>query len=343
MEKERLDALLLTDPPHVRFFSGFKGSTALLFITRRSALLITDGRYCGESRSVQHVAVHIAKRSLFEALGKKVHLPPGSVVGIHERHASFADVQAMKFHLPGMKVRTAAKLIGSVTSVRSRRDLASQSTAVKLSEFVFGEILDMLRPGVREDEIAAEITYLHRRFGAERDAFEPIVASGPRSTLPHACPRGRKLRRGDLVVIDFGCVVGGFTSDIARTVSIGRPSRRVREMYDAVLEAQSRAIEAVADGVPGKEVDRAARDLLTSRGYGREFIHAAGHGLGIEVHEPPRISPRSNDILARGNVIAIEPGVYLPRVGGIRLEDDLIVTRSGAALLTRLPREMIIV
>jgi len=216
---------------------------------------------------------------------------------------------------------------------------------MRLAAILAGEalqgVLKLLRPGVRESEIAAEIEYQMRRRGASGPSFASIVAFGERSALPHARPTGRKLRKNELVVLDLGAILGHYCSDITRTVFVGRAPARVRKWYKAVLEAQDAAIEAVRAGVECGEVDAAARRVLKNYGLDRRFVHSTGHGLGLEVHEDPLVARGQKRPLSAGNVITIEPGVYMPGVGGIRIEDDVAVHENSTEVLTRVPREFI--
>jgi Xaa-Pro aminopeptidase len=207
---------------------------------------------------------------------------------------------------------------------------------------VFGKIKRLIRPGVTELDIAAEISYLHRQLGGERDAFEPIVASGRRSALPHARATGKRIKHGDLVILDFGCSVNGYHSDITRTMVVGRASGEARRMHAAVLSASDEAIKSARAGMPAKELDRVARKEITGAGMAKYFVHALGHGLGIQVHERPRISALSKDILKAGNVVTIEPGVYIPSVGGVRIEDDVLITKSGCEVLSHTSKELFV-
>jgi Xaa-Pro aminopeptidase len=195
---------------------------------------------------------------------------------------------------------------------------------------------------LKEVDIAAEITYRQRRAGAERDAFEPIVASGPRGALPHAHPTTRKIRSGDLLTLDFGCTVDGYSSDITRTVGIGAVRAPLRRLYAAVLEAQVAAVAAARPGITGRELDAVARGVLEGRGYGRYFRHGLGHGLGLVLHERPRLSPLSREVLRPGMVLTIEPGAYIPDAGGVRIEDDILLDDEGCTVLTTLPKELVL-
>ena len=201
----------------------------------------------------------------------------------------------------------------------------------------------MIRPGVRECDIAAEISYWHRKYGAECDAFDPIVASGERGAMPHARASEKIIRSGEMVVLDFGCRYRGYNSDITRTIAVGNPSAEMKKVYRIVLDAQKKAIEAVKSGVPARSIDAIARKHIQQNGYGRYFIHSLGHGLGIHVHDPLRVSAISATVLESGNVVTIEPGIYIPGRGGVRIEDDIVVRESGCDILTTSSKELIIV
>jgi Xaa-Pro aminopeptidase len=231
-----------------------------------------------------------------------------------------------------------------VEALRARKDLqeiAQMREAALLAGGILEGALKLLKPGVQELEVAAEIDYQMRRRGASGPAFESIVAFGERSAHPHAHPTAKRLRKNELVVLDLGAILGHYCSDITRTVLLGRASRRIRRWHKAVQEAQSAAIGAAQAGATCGDVDAAARRVLAGEGLDRYFVHSTGHGLGLEVHEDPRVAKGQTQILQPGNVITVEPGIYLPGIGGIRIEDDVAVHAEGTEVLTRVPRELI--
>jgi Xaa-Pro aminopeptidase len=342
IRERNLDALLVTSLPNIRYLTGFAGSNALLLVLPRTAVFITDQRYRQQSREqVRGARRIIAKASLLEALKEHRLLRRGRV-GFEAEHLPYASYRALRRLLPAVTLRPQHGLVEHVALRKDATELALLELAVRVTEQTFVQVLPKLRVGVRELDIAAEITYLHRRLGAEGDAFEPIVASGERGSLPHARPSVRKFRSGDMVTLDFGCTVGGYCADLTRTVAIGRASRRARQAYQAVRDAQEAAIAAMRPGMPAKELDRVARSQLARAGLGRYFSHSLGHGIGLRIHEGPRLAPRSRDFLETGNVVTIEPGVYLPGEFGIRIEDDLLVTEDGCRLLTSVPKELLV-
>ncbi len=344
MRNHRLDALLVSSLNHIRFLSGFSGSHALLVLRRNAAFFVTDGRYLLQSRAeVRHCRRVIAKSSLLEEVAGQRMLLRAKRVGVETGSMTVAQYRNLRKLFRGSTFVPADEIVDDIATVKDAEEVANIRRAAAISDAVFMEILDVIRPGVKERDIAAEISYRQKRRGGERDAFEPIVASGERGALPHAGATARKLRTGDMVTLDFGCSHHGYHSDLTRTVFVGRASRRNRELYGVVLGAQLEAIRAARGGMLAKDLDRVARMYIAGQGYGRFFPHSLGHGLGLEVHERPRISARSTDRLAAGNVITIEPGVYIGGVGGVRIEDDVLVTTNGCEVLTTAPKELMIV
>src|SRR3989338_3345001 len=338
----RLQALVVAHLPQIRYLTGFTGSNALYCITKNASWLLTDGRYAEQVKDeVRGARAVIVKGRLFDACAQLIRLPRNARIGYDPASVSVAGFSQWKEALPGRRWIALDGIVEAGMAVKDELEVAVLREAIAISEKVFREILRILRPGVRESDVAAEITYRHRLLGAEADAFEPIVASGVRGALPHGRASDKKIRSGELVTIDFGCRVRGYHSDITRTVAVGRPSYRLRAMYDAVLDAQTVAIDAVRAGVRGSDVDAAARRALRSHSLLRYFRHSLGHGLGLEVHEWPRLSPLSKDDLQTGNVVTVEPGVYVPGVGGVRIEDDVLVRPNGGLVLTALPKKLI--
>ena len=200
-----------------------------------------------------------------------------------------------------------------------------------------------MKPGISELDVSAEISYLHKKHGAEKDSFDPIVVSGPRSSLPHGRPSSKKIKRGELITLDFGCFYNGYCSDLTRTVAVGKLSGETRKVYGIVLDAQLKAIDCAQSGVEAKDLDRIARSHIHSKGYGKYFGHGLGHGIGLQIHEFPRVSARSTHTLQTGNVITVEPGIYLPGKFGVRIEDDIVIRDGRCDVLTAAPKSLMIV
>jgi Xaa-Pro aminopeptidase len=343
MERRRLGALFVTHLPNVRYLSGFTGSNALLLVKARSAILFTDARYTEQAaQEVGRLRVEIARvGTLAHAVRATRALAGVAAVGFDAGRVPVSHLRAWKALFPGLRFRDASGCVDQLRAVKTRDEIDGIRRAAAVTEGVFAALLGMIRPGVSERDLAAEITYRHRLAGAERDAFEPIVGSGPRAALIHGQPSDRRIAQGDVLLLDFGCTVDGWCSDVTRTVAVGRIPKRLRNAHASVLRAHDAAIEAARPGLRGRELDAIARDVLRRDRLDTYFTHSLGHGLGLEVHELPRISMMSDDVLEAGMVATIEPGVYLPGLGGIRIEDDIAITSSGAEVLTSGPAELI--
>ena len=343
MVERRLSGLLVMHPANWYYLSGFSGEAGALLMLRRGPVLVTDGRFTAQARGeTSGIRVAAQKGSLTVSVGAWLETQRRSRIGFDASQLTVAQLRALRA-AAGRKIRWIAAS-GAVEALRARKEpqeIAQMRKAGVLAGEVLAAALKLLKPGVRELEIAAEIEYQMRQRGASGRAFETIVAFGERSAYPHARPTAKRLRKNELVVLDLGAILGHYCSDITRTVFVGRAPARIRRWYRAVQDAQSAAIAAVKAGVRCGDVDAAARQILTGHGLDRYFIHSTGHGLGLEVHEDPRVAQGQKQILVPGNVITIEPGVYIPGVGGIRIEDDVAVRADRTEVLTRVPRDLI--
>ena len=360
-----LDALILVHLPNVRYLTGFSGSAAIVVLTASELVLITDGRYTTTVETV--VAPHCPGLRLVRVdpnydvtLARIVTESGARVVGFESAHMTVKRFDWLRSAL-GAAGKQGGPVLQPiervVEAIRVVKDEAEQDTfrrAGALLDAVADGVLGAVRAGLRECDLAAEIDYRLRRGGFEKPSFDTIVASGPHSAMPHAQPGERVLAAGDLVVLDFGGVYDGYCVDLTRTVSVGEPSQEALRLHAAVAEAQLAGVEAVRPGVPVTDVDEAARGVLERHGLGTAFSHATGHGLGLEIHEEPRVGPRRADIpgvppagtdlvLEPGVVMTVEPGAYVPGLGGVRIEDDVLVTRDGVEWLTHVPRELRVV
>jgi len=344
MTSLRLQSLLVTELEHVRYLTGFSGSSGLCLITHTKQFFITDRRY--KSQAPQEIScfnIIIAKQNLFPLLAERKLVPTASRIGFESQYVSVADMASLKKLLPQRHFIPATSILENVTAVKGEKEIELIHSAASISDKVFKKLLTLVRPGVRECDIAAEISYWHRKYGAECDAFDPIVASGERGALPHARASEKKIRRGEMIVLDFGCRYHGYNSDITRTLAVGNPSAEMKKIYQIVLDAQRKAIEAVRSGMKARSIDAIARKHIRQNGYGRYFIHSLGHGLGIHVHDPLRVSAVSTAVLKTGNVVTIEPGIYILGLGGVRIEDDIVVRENSCDILTKSSKELIIV
>jgi len=343
LKEAHLDCLLVTSPANWYYLTGFTGESGALLVSPKGTALITDGRFTVQSHAeTSGVRVVFQKSGVFESVGQFLKGTALRQVGFDPGQLTVAQLvtlrKASRSRLRWVPTR------GRVEALRMRKD-ASELLQMRKAAIVAGEVaqaaIRLLKPGICEFEVAAEIEYQMRKKGASGPAFETIVAFGKRAALPHARPTAKRLRKNELVVLDLGVILGHYCSDITRTVFFGRASRRIRTWYQAVLEAQTAAIAAVTNGASCGEVDAAARQVLARYRLDRFFVHSTGHGLGLEVHEDPRVARGQKKRLEPGNVITIEPGVYAEGIGGIRIEDDVAVHADRTEVLTRIPRDLI--
>lgn len=334
-------AAVVTKPENCRYFSGFSGTAGLLIVTQKSARLLTDFRYT-EQAAAQAPDFEIV-RCDGEPLAQAAACLRADGTRAAVLEGDFCTQQQYAFlqgELPQCALQCAE--LDALRAVKDAAEIARVKRAVEISDAAFSHVLTVLRPGLREFEVAAELEYAMRKLGSERPAFETIVASGKRSSLPHGVATDKALEAGDFVTMDFGAVYQGYHSDITRTVVVGRASDAQRALYALVLKAQLAGIEAVRPGVSGKAADAAARAIIADAGYGHCFGHGLGHGVGLAIHEFPRLSPRSScGILEKNMLVTVEPGVYLPEEGGVRIEDTVLVAAGGAEVLTKSSKQLL--
>lgn len=347
LSESHCDRLLVTHLPNIQYLSGFTGSAGILLVETSSATLFTDSRYTFQAREElqgRGVRLQIASQGLLRAAGERLRAHKGrtSKVGFAPAQISVAQKQALD-SAAGKQVRwaQAGGLVERLRAIKDISEIQGMRTAAALISRVFRETVPQISPGMTELDLAAEIDYAMRKLGASGPSFETIVASGPRSAWAHARPTSKPLRKNELVVLDQGAILRGCCSDMTRTVFLGRAPERIRRMYDAVLEAQRAAKNSIRPGVTAAKVDAAARQALKKSGWGAYFTHSTGHGLGIEVHEMPRLGKGDDTPLEAGMVVTVEPGVYIRGLGGVRIEDDVLVTSNGAEDLTDAPREFL--
>lgn len=356
LETLSLDALIVTPSTNIRYLSNHAGTAGILVITRDALHLLVDFRYHEAVRELQASASACPGLRMWEVPASYEEALVGclaeigvTTVGFEAAHVTVARYEWWRETVAGrgldITLRSTERLVEQARMIKDASEIAILRDAAARLERVLPPVLAEVRPGVTERTIAAAIEASMREAGYERMAFDTIVASGPHSAMPHYRAGTRTLAAGDLLVLDFGGVLDGYCCDLTRTVSIGPPSREARRVYDAVRDAHAAAIAAVKPGVDTSAVDAAARDLLRERGLGEAFGHGTGHGLGLDVHEEPRIGKPRADVpplaLAAGMVFTIEPGAYLPGFGGVRIEDDVLVTESGCDLLTSFSRELL--
>jgi Xaa-Pro aminopeptidase len=338
LERHRLDALLVSRPADVAYLSGFEGAGLLLCIRTRQHL-ITDGRFETQApREAPDFHLVLTKSGYNEAIAKTIRRSRAKRVGFEADHLTVGQYEDIRSRVGGTRLVSTRQIVGALRQVKDAGEIAALRRSVAISDRAFRRIRRFVRPGRTERQISVELQRLLQAEGADRMAFEPIVASGPNAALPHAPITGRKVRDRDMVKLDFGAQRDGYCSDLTRMVFVGRPTPKQRRVYRAVLEAQRRAEGIVRPGVKAGEVDAAARDYLRSVGLADYFKHSLGHGVGRDVHEAPGLSSKSETELQAGMVMTIEPGVYIEGWGGVRMEDMVLVTNDGCEVLTQAPK-----
>src|ERR1700688_4401492 len=335
--------LLETHLPNIYYLCGFSGDSGALLVDSTSATLFTDGRFAIQAKEeTRGIRVHIHKGALLEAVGGHLRARKRQRVAVSPSHLTLAGWKALRKAAGGnLKWVAIDGLVESLRAVKDASEIDRLRDAARLGSQVMEEAIRLIRPGVTELDIAAEIGYRMRRKGASGESFDAIVAAGPRAALPHARPTARRIGKNELVVLDLGAILRHYCSDLTRTVYVGRAPSRVRCWYQAVLEAQTAARDMLKSGVTAGAVDGAARGVLQRAGLGRYFVHSTGHGIGLEIHEEPRLARGQKKLLETGNVVTVEPGVYIEGVGGIRIEDDALVTPRGTEILTTASREFL--
>jgi len=343
LRRRKLDYLVVTHGANWYYLTGFTGESGALVLGNMGTTLLTDGRFTTQAREETHgIKIETQHGPLYKALGEYLKRINAGATGFDAAALTVADWKTLRT-AAGAKWRgvEAGGIVERLRMTKDSGELAVMRRAAVLVGEVFESVLKLIKPGVRENEISAEIEYQMRKGGASGPSFETIVASGPRSALPHARPTAKRLRKNELVVLDLGVILGHYCSDMTRTVYLGRASQRVRGWYRAVQDARQAGVAAVKAGVTCGDVDAAARTVLKKHGLETWFVHSTGHGLGLEVHEEPRVARDQATRLAPGYVITIEPGVYVEGVGGIRIEDDVAVRTGGSEVLTRVKRDLI--
>jgi Xaa-Pro aminopeptidase len=353
LELNHLDALLVTHLPNVRYLCGFTGSSGALLLSPRGSIFFSDGRYRSQAAAeVEKARIAIRRTGPLQSaadwtaenhklLGRGAGV--SFTLGVEAEHLSADLTEQLRRSLPsGGKLRHTTMLVERIRALKDGEEIACLRAAVRLGSSLFDVARRTIAAGIRESQVAAELEYAARLGGAEGMSFPSIVASGKRSALPHGVASSAAISPRGFVVCDFGVILAGYCSDMTRTVHVGRPTVEARRVYEAVLEAQLAAIATARDGVSVREVDAAARKSLQKRGFGSYFTHSTGHGVGLEIHEAPRIAASQSETLRAGMVITIEPGVYIPGNFGVRIEDMIVVTEKGCEVLTTAPKELMI-
>ncbi len=341
IEKE-IDALLISNPFNRRYMTGFTGTAGLVLISSDDAVFITDFRYVEQAekeidgfRIVQHT------KTIIEEVAEQAKNMGLKTIGFEKDDMTYGHYELYRKQLEA-ELKPVSGIVEKLRMVKTEEELTVLKQAAKIADDAFAHICTFIKPGVTELEVSNELEMYMRSQGATSSSFSTIVASGLRGALPHGVATDKVIETGELVTLDFGALYNGYISDITRTVAVGQPSGKLREIYEVTLAAQKLALKEIKPGMTGIEADAIARDYIISKGYGDAFGHSTGHGIGLEVHEGPALSFRSETVLEPNMVVTVEPGIYLAEIGGVRIEDDIIITENGNERITHSPKELII-
>ncbi|MEK7818332.1 MAG: aminopeptidase P family protein [Bacteroidota bacterium] len=338
----KADAFVTTFQPHLRYLVNYTGSNGVCVITKEKVFFATDFRYeVPAKKEVVADKIKIHSNNLFEALSKNFKKKNLSFI-FDSKTLSVYNFKQIKKQFSPKNINHTFGLVEKISSVKEKEEIDSIKKAILISQNVFDDILKIIKPGITELDISAEISYRHKKYGASRDAFEPIVASGTNGAKPHAIATSKKIKNGEMITLDFGCFYNGYCSDLTRTIAIGKPNQKMLSIYNIVNEAQQLGIDSIENNISAKKIDKIVRDFISKKKFGKYFRHSLGHGIGLQVHELPTISFKSDEKLKVGNVFTIEPGIYLPNIGGVRIEDDVLMKENGIEVLTTTTKELII-
>ncbi len=347
IEELKADGLFVNYLPNIRYLTNFSGSSAAMIIFLDEIWFFTDDRYEEQVQTelypLPNLKIHITRDVWNYLIGKKL-LKNISSLAFEAEKLNYQEVINIRNIIRPVKFKPGESIVEPYTMPKSPEELEYIKKACSMSEEVFSLVIKNFKPGMTEKELAAEIVYQARKLGSEGEPFSTIVVSGKRSSMPHGSPSNKQIKNGEVVTVDFGCIVNGFCSDITRVFAVGKSTKEQRAIYDLLIKAKESAIEKIRPFVNGKLVDQAARSLIAKAGYGDYFQHSLGHGIGIMPHEMPLITFRKeNEIIPESCVLAIEPGVYIPKKYGLRIEDDVYVAKDNAKHLTKAPEELIVV
>ena len=334
LAEKKLDALLITSGYNRHYMTNFTGTAGIAIVSKDDAVFITDFRYMEQAneqvkdfRIVQHV------KTIIEEVAAQVDRMAIKKLGFEKEDLTYGMYELYKINVKAELVPSAG-LVEKLRIIKTPEELEVLRQAAKIADDAFTHICGYIKPGMTELQVANELEFFMRKQGAASSSFDTIVASGVRGALPHGVASDKKIQSGELVTMDYGALYNGYISDITRTVAVGEPSEQMREIYEITLAAQELAVEGFKPGLTGAEADAIARDYIASKGYGEAFGHSTGHGIGLEVHEAPGLSSRSEVVLEPNMTVTAEPGIYLPGIGGVRIEDDLVITENGCERLT---------
>lgn len=342
LQERGLDAMLITSGVNRRYLSGFTGSSGYVLVTGEQAYLLTDFRYMTQAADQAYPGVSVVEHGIKFIETVRDLLPSGANkprLGFEQNLVSYGAYVSYAEALPNAELVPVSGAVEDLRMFKDESELAVMQRAADLADNTYRHILGIVKPGMTERDVDLEMEFYMRSHGATSSSFDTIVASGERSAMPHGVASGKVIETGDFITFDFGALLDGYCSDLTRTIAVGTPDPKLKTIYDIVLEAQLYALDNIKPGMTGRECDALARDIIARHGYGEQFGHSLGHGLGMEVHESPRLSKLSDDVLQPGMVVTVEPGIYVPGLGGVRIEDDVVVTANGVERLTKSSKE----
>lgn len=342
MQTEKIDGLLITSSSNLRYMTHFTGTAGFALVTLTDAIFITDFRYteqAGEQAKAYEIIEH--KGNVLDEIATQIKQRQIQRLGFEQEHVTYYTYEQFKEKFACELIPT-SNMIEKLRLIKDEDEIQILQAAAKIADDAFEHILTYIKPGVIERDVANELEFYMRKRGATSSSFDIIVASGVRSALPHGVASDKAIAEGDVVTLDFGAYYNGYCSDLTRTITVGEPTDKLKEIYHIVLEAQKLALEKIKPGMSGKEADGITRNYIREHGYGEYFGHSTGHGIGLDIHEGPTLSMRSTQLLEEGMVVTVEPGIYLSGLGGVRIEDDIVLTEKGNKRLTYAPKELII-
>ncbi|WP_028399160.1 Xaa-Pro dipeptidase [Ectobacillus panaciterrae] len=341
-ETAGIDGLLITSGYNRTYMTNFTGTAGVVLISKDKAVFITDFRYVEQAQK-QAVGYEIIQHTgpIAEEVASQVKALHIAKLGFEQDALTYGEFKVYEEKVETEFVPTSG-LVEKLRLIKTDSEIKILKDAAQIADAAFTHILSFIRPGISELDVSNELEFFMRRQGAASSSFDIIVASGHRSALPHGVASEKLIEKGDFVTLDFGAYYKGYCSDITRTLAVGEPSPELKNIYDIVLEAQLRGVNGIKAGMTGREADALTRDYISEKGYGQYFGHSTGHGIGLEIHEGPGLSMRSDVVLEPGMVVTVEPGIYVPNLGGVRIEDDILVTKDGNEILTHSQKELII-
>jgi Xaa-Pro aminopeptidase len=344
LAEKKLDAILVSDGYNMHYLSGFSGATGYLYISNNRNLIITDGRYTTQAKleSKGFEVVEMSNQVGYASLIREyMAMDKVAYIGFEDLHFIYFDFMNISKACKAKEWVPLGKDLSNLRIIKTKDELDKLAKAEAIGDAAFSYILTVIKPGMTELEVAVELESYMKTHGASNLSFDSIVASGINSSMPHATPSNKKIEMGDFLTMDFGCLYEGYCSDMTRTIVIGKANEKQKEIYNIVLNAQLAALDAICAGKTGKEIDGVARKVITDAGYGDYFGHGLGHSVGLEIHEEPRLSPNNLNPLIENIIETVEPGIYIPDFGGVRIEDMVVVTKDGHINLTHSTKELI--